>query len=473
MPRLKANAVIHALFALLLGFGSTASNAASGTTGGANDWLTQAQQQASQQADAAALAVLWQHFSELTQAQQADALLLAAQLGADNGLLELARNYYLRRLQAQKPIRAAEYIQMARFFANQQEWQQVVQLLQNRWADFPTSQKHSARELLGLAQLNLAQPRQAYQTLKFSRHQTQALPYRRYNLAISQYQLGKTFEARQTLRQLSQETVFTTEQRLFRDYVRIQLAQHYLKYEQGALALPVLQSIDSQSPYAHTALLLLGWAALTPGGEQPACQNLTATRSCWIETDAQGRDKQTSRSSINQSFANLRAANQHGPSSDLSAMLETALTSWRLLLNKPLPKATAMQPRARLAQLEAQVAQAYALQALGQKAAAISSYQQALQQLEQQPNPPATDQVPLTLAQKLTALKQSIASSNILDADSKPSALAAIERAIDYRQKQQTQQQQKSQQQWQSLLLHYRKQAHIGLASLHAQISAQ
>lgn len=443
----------------------------------ANDWLASAQQQAAQHQDAAALITLWQSFSEHSESEQQQALVLAADLCARNGLLELARSYYLRLLtQAnQNPLASGDRYAIARFFADQREWQRVVATLEPYWQRYPTALKRQAQTLLAFAQLKLGQPEAAAQNLQFKRHSNQSLPYRRYNLAIARHRLGQTFEARQILHRLVEQPVHSREQSFFRDAIRINLAQHYLSYEQGRFAQPLLQDIQIHSPFANRALLFLGWAALTPGGEQPLCQTLNSAQGCWIDVDEAGRDIQRSQSSISETFAKLRPTQGRDLSPQAQVSLTAAIRSWLLLANN-----TQAQPQASkevLAYLEGNVSLAYALQIAQQQHAALKQYQTSLTLLDQYAMAPnnlaysASDHG--HYLRRLNALK-----TNLTDAPNTPAALqqkiaTAIDNAMEYRRHSLQSQQDDIQRAWQAAITEYRKQALLGLASLHEQMSFQ
>ncbi|MDD9892065.1 MAG: hypothetical protein OXT49_00950 [Gammaproteobacteria bacterium] len=439
----------------------------------ANEWLTEAQLLASQGKDAAALSSLWQGLGQQASQEQGQGFLLAAELCARNGLIELARSYYLKRLSNPQPIASGDRYAIARFFADQKEWQRVKQTLAAHWQSFPGPLKAQARNLLGLANLTLGAPSNAEQTLGFPRHRSQALPYRRYNLAIAKHQQGKTFEARKQLQQIATQPVYTVEQAIFKDRLHVQLAQHYLKFEQGGFATPLLQDIKYRSPYANSALLMLGWAALTPGGETSACQTLAASQGCWIETDQQGRDIQRSKTSISQTFAALRPKPGQRVSRKTQAQLTQAISSWVLLADKTEPTTSSFQNRELLAQLEAKVSLGYALQISGHLQAALTRYQQALTALQKNANAPYLESLQPLFISKLQTLRTEFQQSGSTPNTLKAKALTAIDNALVYRQETLALEQQSTQAAWQNITTEYRKQAHLGLASLHEQMSYQ
>ncbi len=434
----------------------------------ADDWLIEAKILASSGQDAAALAQLWQHYPSRSASEQHQALLLAAELCARNGLTELARSYYLQQLKRPaNSLASGDRFAIARFFADQQEWQRSISTLGKYWQNFPRELKKQARLLLGLAQLKIQQPQQALDSLRFKRHNTEALAYRRYNLAIAEYQLGKTFEARQRLHRLLKKTPHSVEQALFNDRLRLQLAQHYLRYQQGRFASPLLSPIQYQSPYANQALLMLGWAALTPGGERPKCQQLKGAQACWIETDADGKDIQRSPTSISATFAELSAA--ANTSKTLQTQLTTAIHSWQLLADKPATDHDSIN--ATLAQLEAQVALAYALQSIKQHQLSLNRYQSALANINKQLVALEASPSPAPSIEKLQTLAASLQQQPQLNATVKAKALNAIDNAMQYRQQETQRQRLQQRRHWRPILLEYKKQAHLGLASLHEQMS--
>jgi hypothetical protein len=438
----------------------------------ASDWLLQAQVLASTGNDAEALALLWQHFPQQAEATQAEGLLLAAELCARNGLIELARSYYLQRLQhSAASIASGDRYAIARFFADQQEWQRSIDTLHDHWQQFPRGLKEQARLLLGIAQLNSQQTQPALQTLRFKRHQVKPLAYRRYNLAVAEYRLGKTFEARQRLHKLLLQNPHSLEQALFNDRLRVQLAQHYLRHQQGRFARPLLTTVKYQSPYANQALLMLGWAALTPGGELPKCQQLNGAEACWIEVDQHGHDIQRSQTSISQTFAKLRPQPQQTVAPELLAQLQTAISSWQILAEKQPSAVDSID--ARLAQLEGKVSLAYGLQISGQWQRALKQYQRALADIEQQLAEPHQNQRPQSYAKKLQNLAATLENHTSLSSAIKSKALRAIKNARHYRQRDVELAQQQQHKQWQPVVLEYKKQAHLGLASLHEQMSYQ
>lgn len=437
-----------------------------------SNWLANAQLHAAKQNDAAALATLWQGFAQQDLRNQQQAMLLAAELCARNGLLELARSYYLRLIKPsnESPLASGDRFAIARFFADQQEWRRSAEVLEPHWQTFPYQLKQQARNLLALAQLQRGQNAQALSTLQFKRHNSQALPYRRFNLAVSQHRLGKTFEARKALHTLAEQKAHTLEQAMLRDHARVALAKHYLSFSQGRFAAPLLQTIKFNSAYAHSALLLLGWAALTPGGERPRCQQLSNSQGCWIETNAAGHDVQRSNTSISETFSKLRPKPGTKLDSTLLPPLHKAIASWRLLTKKPLVGNTA--PQELLAYLEGQVSLAYALHIAGQYPAALQQYKQALAQLTAQQQAPTA--FPAThYIGKLQQLHSAFNANAHLPAALQDKTDQAIRNAIGYRQLASTEQQKRAQQQWDKAILEYRKQAHLGLASLHEQMSYQ
>lgn len=440
------------------------------TTSQANNWLAEAQLLAQRKNDAQALSLLWGKFKQQPTHQQETAYLLIADLCARNGLFELARSYYLKRLAADTVLASGDRYAIARFFADEREWNRVQTALNGHWQQFPSTLKHDAQNLLGFAALQNGNPNQAKQLLEFRRHHTGALPYRRHNLAVAQYQLGKTFESRKALQQLAAQPAYTLEQAVFKDRLAVQLAQHYLKYEQGRFAEPLLQHIKYHSPYANSALLLLGWAALTPGGEQAECVTLAVAKGCWIDVDAHGRDIQFSKTSISQTFAALRPAKGEIVSGKTLQRLNQAISSWSLLADKTSTYTGPNATRETLAQLEAQVSLGYALQASGHLNAAQQRYKQALTSLQQAPLAPNKPQAESWQA-KLEHLKQAFEQQPAIPSQLQQRVLASINSALQYRQQDQARLQQKADSAWRNATIEYRKQAHLGLASLHEQMS--
>jgi|GEM_PF-2154708 len=443
--------------------------------------LEQAQLLSTQQRDGDALGLLWQHIPDLSPPHRSAAILLAAELCQRNGLSELARSYYLHWLTHPEPdgaLASGDRLQAGQFFASHQEWNRLRTTLESHWQRFPYLLKSDAFNLLTLADLAQHLPQQT--AARFQAQQrtlrTDHL-YLQHNRAVALYRQGKTFEARQLLHKLLKRPFHSDEDRRFNEALRVQLASHYLRFQQGKNALPLLDAIKQDSPYATRALLLSGWAELTPDATQPQCSQARSGQVCWIEVDATGRDVQRSPSSISESFALLRQQlNQTNPNKpatqELNHTIGKSIRRWQLAGEARPSQHIAAEQQARL---EALVSIGYAQQTLQRYKAARASYKHALAELAAQQQAP--DNAAIEQQQqwrlKLAELAQRIEASTTLSDTLKQQALAAIRQAIAHRQSEQQQLRQQLQQQWQQALTEYKKQAHLGLASASHQLSFQ
>lgn len=430
-----------------------------------------------QKQDAAALQSLWETIPATPKTERRPAMLFAADLCQRYGLTEIARSYYLQALtepaSTHTAMASGDRLAIGSFFAAHQEWQRLSASLENHWRDFPYLLKSQALNLLSLEALADSTP-STVSTLydSESRKINHRDRFLQYNYAVALYQQGKAFEARQQLHALIELPVFKREEIWLRDEVRIRLAQHYLYHQQGKLAAPLLDAIRAQSPYAARALLLSGWAGLTPDAEQPLCSQAKSGQVCWIETDQQGRDIQRSPSSISQTFAELRKQMAGDAPQTLQAALNNSIKRWQLASQLVVNE---KQVEERQAQLEALVSIGYAQQLVGEFKSAKQSYQRALTALKAQTKAAmnAAEQQQRHLLGQLDLLEKQFLNLSKPNPALQERALAAIGKAKQYRRQDAKKIQRQQQTQWDERLTEYLKQAHLGLASTHHQLSVQ
>lgn len=441
--------------------------------------LEQAQLANARGQDAAALAQLWQHIPALSGEDRTAAILLAAEVCERNGLAELARSYYLHLLKPNPtPLASGDRLAAARFFANHQEWERLENTLTPDWRDFPYLLKSDAFNLLALADLAQQQPTKVLSNFDAERRSLKTNHrYLRFNHAIALYRAGKAFEARQQLQQLLKQPVFTTEDKNLRDEIRIRLASHYLHFQQGKLARPLLDPIKQDSRYATRALLLSGWAELTPDASLPQCNHAKSGQVCWIETDATGHDIQRSPSSISQTFASLRQQlqNTDQPAEHATALIaavNNSIRRWQFAMAERPSQLIGAEQQARL---EAMVSLAYAQQVLKQYPAAKQSYKRALAAIKAHQQAPdnASIQQQATWLQRLQMLEHALTDLVTLPEALQAQVVQAINQAKHYRQTDLQRLRSQQQQSWQQALTEYKKQAHLGLASASHQLSFQ
>ena len=297
--------------------------------------------------DAAALQQLWETIPAAQDDQRSAAMLFAADICQRYGLTEIARSYYLQVLadsdtsSAQQDLASGDRLAIAGFFASQQEWQRLYSTLNKHWRDFPYLLKSQALNLLSLAAFASRTPQTITALYNSeSRKINQRDRFLHYNHAVALYQQGKAFEARKQLHALVGLPVYSEKETWLRDEIRTRLASHYLHHQQGKLASPLLNTIRAKSPYAARALLLSGWAALTPDADLPLCSQAKSGQVCWIETDSDGRDIQHSPSSISQTFAELRE--QHvAAERPLLTALSNSINRWQLASQAVTPSSQA------------------------------------------------------------------------------------------------------------------------------------
>lgn len=327
---------------------------------------------------ALALTELEDRKQELEEVNPIDVALLKASLERDAGLYLDARKTYRKifnrpALSEQIPVPQLRSILS---WARDQEFESLQVQAANQLIAREDDNQDSVLQL-ALHKIAYDQPQQAADMLGTRRVSRRSDPFMIYNRSVALIAAGRVYEGRRALEKLLESKPRSELHRELYDQIYLSLGYHFLSYNQGDFAEKYLKKVDSTGPRAEKALLGLGWAKISPGGSEPLCRTAGGSRVCWIDLDAEGKEIHSSKTSIEETFADLRSLVAKGKNpKELERRIVKALQSWDQI--------PAEHPFNEVRQ-EALVARAYALSVL-QPEAAVGYYRFATDVLRKEQN---------------------------------------------------------------------------------------
>lgn len=333
-----------------------------------------------QKNDMAALALveLESRKQELVSVPAVETALLKASLERDAGLYLDARKTY-RQIFARPTL--AENVPVDELrgilsWARDQEFDALQVQAANQLASRSDNSQESTLQL-ALHKLAYDQPQEAADMLGTRSLSRRSDPFVIYNKAVALIHAGRVYEGRSALEKLVENNPRTELHRELYDQIYLVLGYHFLGYNQGDFAQRYLKKVDSTGPRAEKALLGLGWAEISPGGSEPLCRTAGGSRVCWIDLDSEGKEIHSSKTSIEETFADLRTLVDKGKNpSELKRRIVKALQSWQQI--------PAEHPFNAVRQ-EALVARAYALSVI-EPETAVGFYRFATDVLRKEQN---------------------------------------------------------------------------------------
>lgn len=327
---------------------------------------------------ALALAELEERKQELVDVSAIEAALLKASLERDSGLYLDARATYRKIFSRENLAESipADELRSILSWARDQEFNSLQVQAANQLATSGDDTSDTALQL-ALHKMTFDQHQEAADMLGVRKLSRRGEPFVVYNRAVALIAAGRVYEGRRALEKLLESNPRTELHRELYDQIYLSLGYHFLGYNQGDFAKKYLRKVDSTGPRAEKALLGLGWAEISPGGSEPLCRTAGGSRVCWIDLDAEGKEIHSSKTSIDETFADLRSLVSKGKNpKELKRRIVKALQSWDQI--------PAAHPFNNVRQ-EALVARAYALSVL-EPETAIGYYRFATDVLKKEKN---------------------------------------------------------------------------------------